>query len=50
MATPEAPADVWCRHCDQPSVETVNGEAYCRKHATDQLCRLARASAVRKGK
>lgn len=26
-------SEVWCRRCDQPSVETVNGEAYCREHA-----------------
>jgi hypothetical protein len=36
----DPPVEVWCRRCDQPSTETVNGEAYCHEHALDQNYRL----------
>lgn len=33
-------AEVWCRHCDKPSVELVNGEAYCAEHAATERWKL----------
>ena len=34
------PAEVWCAKCDQPSVTTVNGSAYCQKHASIEEWKL----------
>lgn len=33
-------ADVWCRHCADPAVRVVSGEAYCANHAMLQDFRL----------
>ena len=35
------PADAWCRRCDAPATELVDGEAYCREHALTERWKRA---------